>query len=395
MTRTLLTAILASCVFGALLGFGVAHNFLLVNGWQPESETKSYETLIQTARGQATNPNAKAHIEETIHNFGIMDARTTGKHVFVIRNVGTEDLILRVDRTSCSCLGIDITPSRVPPGKTAMCHLKYTAEQATTGKFAQGGTVVTNDPNNREIQLRVEGVFTNPVVAQPASVYLPRVVAGTTRTATIRFYGFEDEPLQLFAPTWEDREHFDFQWETAQLTELDDADTHLSLAKSVVEGTITVKPGLPVGSFQEWFQVKTNSSQTSINFLANGQIVGGNVTISGQGYSRSTGVADLGRTIQGRSISREISIQFSGSGAQLASVQVNSVEPAWVRTELSPPRDVGPLRIVTLMIGIPEDAPTGSYVFSGDGQRAYLLLETNDESMPVLRIPLQFVVDRQ
>ena len=394
MARTLFTAILASCVFGVLLGFGVAHSLLSVNAWQLESETKSYEKLVQTVREQVTNPNARAHIDETTYNFGIMDAKAEGSHDFFIRNVGTADLILRVDQTSCSCLGIDITPSRVPPGSTARCHLRYTAEQATVGKFSQGGTVMTNDPDNREIYLRVEGVFTNPVVARPATVNLPRVAVGATRTATIRFYGFEDEPLQLSAPTWENREHFDFQWEPSELSESDEDDLHLSLAKSVVEGTITLNPGLPVGSFQEWFQVRTNSSQPSISFLASGQIVGGNVSISGQGYNRSTGVADLGRTVMGRSISREISIQFSGVLAQSASVQVIAVEPAWIKTELSPPREVGPLRIFSLTIEIPEDSPTGSYVFSGDGQRAHITLETNDETMPVLRIPLQFVVGR-
>jgi len=396
MMRTFLTVVLVSCVFGVLLGMGVAHSLLSVNGWQLESETKPPEKLAETALVQATDPNTKAHIEETTHHFGIMHTKDTGSHDFFIRNVGTADLILKVDRTSCSCLGIDITPSRVPPGGTARCHLKYNAEQAMPGKFTQGGVVRTNDPDNREIHLRVEGVFTNPVAVRPSTINLPRVVVGTTRTETVRFYGFENEPLQLSAPTWMDQEHFDFQWEPAELTESDITDTYYSLAKSVVEGTVTLKPGLPVGSFQEWFQVRTNyQSQTNVSFRVNGQIVGSNVSISGQGYNRSTGVADLGRTIVGRSLSREISIQFSGTLAQSASVQMSAAAPAWIRTELSPPRDVGPLRIFSLKITVPEDAPTGSYLFSGDGQQAYVTLETNDESMPALRIPLQFAVGKQ
>jgi len=393
MVRTLLTVVLASSIFGALLGLGVAHSLLSVNGWQIESETKPYDTLIETARGQATDPNAKARIEEIVYNFGIMDVKASGSHDFFIQNVGTADLILRVNQTTCSCLGIDITPSRVPPGRTAKCHLRYKADQALTGKFSQGGIVMTNDPDNREIFLSVEGIFTNPVVTRPTNVNLPRVVAGTPRTATIRFYGFEAEPLQLSAPTWENREHFDFQWEPAELTESENADSHLSLAKSVIEGTITLRPGLPIGSFQEWFQVSTNyPSQANVHFLASGQIVGGNVVISGQGYNSQTGVADLGRTVMGRSLLREISIQFRGATAQTTSVQVSAVEPAWIRAELSPPRDVGPLRIFTLTIEVPENAPSSSYVVSGDGQRAHILLETNDET---LRIPLQFAVGRQ
>jgi len=397
MVRTLFTAVLVSCVFGALLGLGVAYSFLSVNAWQPEFERKTYEKLVQTVRDQATNPNARAHIEETVYHFGIMHVRDTGYRTFFIQNIGTADLILAEDRTSCYCLGIEVTPTRVPPGGTATARLKYTAEQALPGRFVQGGVVLTNDPENREIHLSVEGVFTNPVSVQPSSVHLPRVVAGATRTATVRFYGFENEPLQLIegTETWENREHFNFQWEPAELTEADREDFFLEFANSVVEGTITVYPGLPVGPFQEWFQVETNyPTQRNVNFLVSGQIVGGNVSISGQGFNSSTGVADLGRTTMGRSLSREISIQFRGATAQAASVQVSEVEPAWIRAELSPPRDIGPLRMFSLTIEVPDDAPTGSFVFSGDGQRAHILLETNDETVPVLRIPLQFMVTR-
>lgn len=395
MIRTLFTVFLVSCIAGVFLGLGIAYGFLFVNAWQSKSDTHSYESLKENAAAHAANPNAKASIEETTYYFGVMDVKSAGSHDFFIRNVGTEDLILKVDQTTCSCTGIDITPPRVPPGKIAKCHLRYNAEQAMTGKFSQGGIVTTNDPDNREIRLIVEGVFTNPVVVQPPSINLSRIPAGVSKTATIRFYGFENEPLVISAPTWEDREHFDFQWEPAQLNESDAADSYLSVARSVIEGTLTLKPGLPVGTFQEWFQLKTNyPSLASVGFRVSGQIAG-NVSISGQGYNRETGVAHLGNTVTGKSISREISIQFSGLSAQSASVQVKEVEPAWIRTKFSPPRDAGPLRMFSLTIEIPENAPTGSYVFGGDGRQAYITLETNDKSMPILKVPLQFMVGRQ
>jgi hypothetical protein len=394
MIRALFTAVFVSCILGVLLGFCFARGFLSINAWKPETETASYETLIQKAFEQVTNPNAQAHIEETVYNFGIMDVKSTGTHDFFIKNVGTEDLILVLDRTTCSCTGIDISPTRVPPGRTAKCHLRYNAEQAITGKFSQGGIILTNDPNNREIQLLVEGIFTNPVVLRPSSVNLPRVEPGTSRTATIRFYGYENEPLQISSPTWGNREHFDFQWKTAEFDEIDINDSLLSLATSVVEGTITIKPGLPVGKFDEWFQVKTNyQGQVNVSFLVSGQIVG-NVTIRGRGFDMSRGIADLGNTVVGRKILREFSVQFSGSAARSASLQVKEVEPAWIRTELFPPTDAGQFRVFPLIIEIPENAPTGNYVV-GDGQQAHVLLETSDENMPVIKIPLKFSVSRQ
>ena len=396
MVRTLFASVLVSCAFGALLGASVAFGFLSVNAWQPESETKTYESLAKDAFTQVTNPNAKAFIEETTHNFGIMDVKASGTHDYFIKNVGTGDLILKVDRTTCSCTGIDITPTRVPPGKTATCHLKYNADRAITGKFSQGGSIRTNDPDNPEIRLIVEGIFTNPVVVQPAAISLSKIPTGTSRTATIRFFGFENEPLQLSTPNWQNREHFDFQWQSAELSETEQADYFLSLAKSVVEGTITIKPGLPVGSFQEWFQVKTNyPSLANVAFSVSGQIVSGNVSVSGRGFNQATGIADLGSTVTGKSISREITIQFSGASALSASVKVGTVEPAWIRTELSSPQDLGPRRMFSLTIEVPENAPSGNYVIRDGGQQAHITLETNDESTPVLKIPLQFSVGQQ
>ena len=390
MIRTLVTAVLTSSVFGVLLGGGIAYRLLSVNAWQVESETQSYDSLLETALRQAVNPNAKAQIEETTHSFGVMNVKAAGSHDFYIKNVGTEDLILVVDRTTCSCTGIEITPTRVAPGKTARCHLKYSAEQAMSGKFAQGGIVRTNDPQKREIYLGVEGVFTNPVVVQPGVVNFSRVLPGVSRTAIVRFYGFEDEPLELSAPTWENREHFEFHLAPAVIVESGGADSsYLSLAKSVVEGIITLKPGLPVGTFQDWFQVQTNyPSQASVGFVVSGQITSGNVSISGTTYDSATGILKFGNTV----VSREILIRFSGSSASSAEVKIATVEPAWLRTKLSPPKDAGPTRSFALTIEIPDDAPTGSYGFSGEGQQAYVLLETNDESMPSVRIPLQFAV---
>ena len=395
MFRTLLIAVFVSCLFGTLLGLGIARSFLAINGWQLEAETQSYEKLVQIAHELVTNPNAQASIEYTTYNFGVKDVKSSGAHDFLITNVGTEDLILFVDKTTCSCTGIDITPSHVPPGKTAKCHLRYNAERAMPGKFSQGGTVRTNDPDNREILLLVEGIFTNPVVVQPPAVHVPRVPSGTTQTATVRFYGYENEPLQLSAPTWTDREHIDFQWSSSKIPETEGTDTTLAVAKWVVEGTITIKPGLPVGSFQDRFQVLTNyPSLPSVTFPVSGQITG-NVSVSGQWYNRETGVAHLGQTIRGKSISREISVQISGPSAQSTSVEIKTVEPDWIGTTLSPPRDAGPRRMFTLTVEIPENAPTGSYVFGSDGTQAQITLETNDDSVPVLRIPLQFVVGNQ
>ena len=397
MVRTLFITVLASGIGGVLFGLGTAYSVLTINGWQLEFETKAYEVLEQTLLAQSTNPNARAHIEERIHHFGLLRADATEFHNFLITNVGTEDLTLRLDRMSCGCTDLHISHERVPPGGTSTLRLEYSADRAIPGRFSESASILTNDPENREILLVVEGVFTNPVVPVPAAISVSNVPAGMTRTATVRFYGFEEEPLQLSAPIWEDREHFDFHWELSELTEAEKEDIfHLGLARSVVEGTVTIKPGLPGGRFRERFQVSTNfPSQPNVVFTVEGQIVSGNVRISGRGYDDRTGIANLGSTTTGSPLARELQIRFSGVSARSATAEVRSVEPAWLRAELSPPRDAGPFRFFDIRIEVPADAPTGNYGRMEEGLQSHITLETNDETMPILRIPLQFIVVRR
>ena len=387
MLRTFLTAIVISCVVGALLGYGVAYSLLAVNGWQQERETTPLK-IPEPTPGD-TNPNAKAYIEETTYYFGVMDVKSTGAHDFFIKNVGSEDLILELIRATCSCTGIDISPARVLPGETATCHLKYNAERSVTGKFSQGGIIRTNDPENTEISLLVEGVFTNPVVPAPSNVYFGNVPAGASRTATVKFYGFEKEALQFSAPKWTGGEHFDFHWEDAALPESNDDRTFESLATWVVQGTVTLKPGLPVGPILEQFQVQTNyPGMPSVSFLVSGQVIG-NVSIRGKGYDPHTGVIHLGQTVVGKSLSRTFVIQFLGTLPPSA-VCVKA-DPSWLRVSLVPLGDAG--QFYNLVIDIPENAPTGSYLYGGGGQQAHVTLETEDKT-PALKIPLQFVVGK-
>ena len=400
MLRSLLLAIFLSCLAGIPLGLGTAYSFLSANAWRLDLELNSTEFLANTVRNPMPHSDARAFIEETNHFFEMMNAKEEGSHDFFIKNIGTADLILTAERITCSCLGIEITPPRVQPGQTARCRLLYTAEQAVTGRFQQGGYVVTNDPENREIYLSIEGVFTDPVAMSPASINFSRVPTGTTQTRTIRFYGFENETLQLSAPVWEDREHFAIDFQPGELTEADKQDTHLSFAQSVVEGTITLKPGLPAGNFQEWVSVQTNyTTQPNLNFVVNGQIVSGNLAINGQGYNRATGVANLGDTAFGQgSPVRSFVITFSGATALSTSIQINSIVPDWLNADISLPTDMPGSRRYSLTIEIPEDAPTGSYGFATDVHQSPLqpqiILETNDETTPLIRIPLQFRVRR-
>ncbi len=390
---------LISCVLGIVIGGATAYSALTINGWNPELEYRTREAILREGAEKNTDPNAKAFLAERVHDFGIKNVKEQGKHHFTIQNIGTTPLTLFVDKTTCTCTGIDLSTKVVAPGKTAIATVNYDAERATTGTYNQGGTILTNDPENREIFLAVRGVFTVPIVMSPAEIVIPSISATETKTATIRFYGFEKEPLVLETPQWSDREHFDISIVPAELTDEDKENSLFMSATTVYEGTVTIKPGLPIGSFLERFHIKSNYvSQPSAEFLVQGQIRGGAVSITGSAYRKDTGVAVLGKTPAGQKLARELSIQFSGMSAVLVDLKIKEVFPAWLSVNLTEPRDLGSdvarRRFYSLMIEVPATAPVSSFSAGAQENAAVIVLETGLEDIPVIKIPIQFAVEK-
>lgn len=393
------TVVIASCVLGIVFGGATAYSALTINGWNPVLEYRKLEDILREGAERASNPDAKAFLEETIHDFGIKNVKEKGKHDFVIKNAGTAPLTLVVDKTTCTCTGIDLSTKTVAPGKTAVATVNYDAERAMTGSYNQGGTILTNDPENREIYLGIKGIFTTPIVLRPSDIHVPSLAASETKTYPIRIYGFEKEPLTLSSPQWTDKEHFDFSFVSSELSEQDKENSLHRSATSVYEGTVTIKPGLPVGTFQERFTLKTSyESQPGVEFFARGQIRGGAVSIAGAAYRKDTGMAVLGKIPAGQRQARDLSVQFSGTSAVLVDLKVAEVTPPWLVATLSEPGDLGSdaarRRFYTLTLEVPATAPVSNFYKSDADAVAVVTLETGLDDMPVIKIPIQFAVEQ-
>lgn len=391
------TIIISSVLAGVLVGLGTAYSALTINAWNPELERIKHSELVKKVIRETKNPDAKASIETRVFDFGIKDVKEKGKHDFFVKNVGSAPLTLEVNRTTCTCTGIDLSKKRLMPGETCKATLHYDAERATTGHYHQGGTVVTNDPENEEIQLSVTGIFTSPIVLQPGTVVFPSVPASESRNATIRFYGFEKTPLQIESAEWKDTEHFDLRLSPSELNEEDKKSPMFQYANSVYEGTVVVKPGLPVGSFQEKFRVRTNyPSEPSVEFLVRGQVSGNAISITGMGYDKESGMIRLGGTSRGQRLSRSYSVQFLGTTSALVDLKVKEVNPDWLKVDLSDPRDIGgdaaKRRLYTLTLELPADAPVGSFMGTDKESPAMIILETGLKETPAIKIPVQFAV---
>jgi hypothetical protein len=169
-------------------------------------------------------------------------------------------------------------------------------------------------------------------------------------------------------------------------------------ASSVYEGIVTVKPGLPIGTFQERFVIKTNYiSEPEFEFTAKGQVLGGSVSVSGMSFNKDRGVLVMEKTVHGKPLKRDIMIQFAGSSAPRVKLQIKSVKPDYLNITLTEPKDIGKeasvRRFYTLSAEVPANAPAGSFMKADSGECGVITLETGLTEDPVIKIPVEFSVE--
>src|SRR4030095_16311791 len=88
-------------------------------------------------------------------DFAIRARITTGKHQFVLKNVGAGPLDLAVGPTTCKCTVSGLDKSEVAPGEHALVTLGW-----NTGKTAESShaaTIYTSDPDRKSVDVRVSG----------------------------------------------------------------------------------------------------------------------------------------------------------------------------------------------------------------------------------------------
>ncbi len=135
-------------------------------------ETVDVKPVAEIPVGDEDGPQPKAVIDETIHDFGVMEFGKKGSHVYTIRNEGEGvlNLLARKGDTTCQCtfgeLGKD-GRAAVQPGKSTTVNLKWEIKSPKT-KFMHTAIVRTNDLENKDIHLTVKGRIGRRFIVLPS-----------------------------------------------------------------------------------------------------------------------------------------------------------------------------------------------------------------------------------
>lgn len=117
--------------------------------------------LLLTAINLWADPSAK--VSELNYDFGAVNEGEVVRHVFFIKNVGKDTLILARVHSSCGCTAALASNDEVAPGDSAEIRTTFRSK-GYSGKVLKKVFVDTNDPSHYRITFEITG----EVIPKPA-----------------------------------------------------------------------------------------------------------------------------------------------------------------------------------------------------------------------------------
>lgn len=103
----------------------------------------------------------KIVFESKIFDFATINQGEKRDYVYKFKNEGKSDLLIRKTKAACGCTVVNPSKNLIKPGESA--ELKVTFNSAgKKNKQNKSITVITNDPNQSQVVLRVKGMVLDP-----------------------------------------------------------------------------------------------------------------------------------------------------------------------------------------------------------------------------------------
>jgi len=332
-------------------------------------------------------------VDREEYDFGTMDIDAEGSHDFLITNTGKGVLKLVASETSCRCTLSKLDKDEVQPGDSATVAMAWTSNDSI-GPYRQTAVIFTNDPSQPRVTLTISGRIITAARAVPDELIFSTLSAGQSADAEVSIYCYLDEPLEIASFKLDDSttaEYFDAAFEPL------DAD-RLSEEPGAVSGQlmkVTLKSGLPQGSFRQKILLSTNLETSQTLTVSIEGVIGSDIAVVGRGFNVRTGILSLG-TISGKAGVRRM-LMLIVRGPHHKEVKFTPVEitPDMLNVEIGEPTEINNDTVsqFPLTIQIPKGGRPANHLGSKQGKLGEILLDTNHPQAPRLRILVSFAVE--
>jgi hypothetical protein len=153
---------IASYDAGLIDDWGViTHSFrVLINGSSPGRNIIYISASILddfSSLSDAEKEKAPAiSFENRVFDFGRISHGESREHHFIFTNTGQSELIIRAVRSGCGCTATEPQKSLLRPGESSSIYAVFNS-RGFRGRQNKGITVISNDPANQSVLLRVTG----------------------------------------------------------------------------------------------------------------------------------------------------------------------------------------------------------------------------------------------
>ena len=128
----------------------------------------------------------RIEFEAPEYNVGEVWEGEKASHVFPFKNTGDAELVIEKVRTSCGCTAALVSKKNIKPGESGEIEATFNTKRYR-GKQGKNIYVATNDPDNRNVKLRLEVTVKTAGHFQPRYLRFGRVLRGEEATGTITF----------------------------------------------------------------------------------------------------------------------------------------------------------------------------------------------------------------
>jgi hypothetical protein len=363
-------------------------------------EVRLDEDAIARLPGDANDPAVqkanevapRVEVDEPNFQFGSMQRGTTKSHEFTIRNVGHSPLKLRVGGTSCKCTLGEVSEKPLPPGESTKVKLEWSAK-SDSGPFRQTATILTNDPLRPQIELSIDGQIMAASGIEPPELAFDKLNIDESKSAHVFVMAMLQDDLTVSDPVLSDpttRDNFDVKIEPIAAADLPNKS-----ARKGVRVTVTTKPGLPLGRFNQWLSLRTNLPEAEkLEIPVLGRVVG-ELSVHGSVWNEEAGELILGNIKSSEGGRSLVNIVARGSDAGAIKFAIKSIEPPELKVTIGEPKQLREnLTHVPVEIEVPVGTKPMVHLDTSQGEAGKIVLSTTHSKIKELSIGVRFAVER-
>ena len=377
-------------VSGVLLGAGVAVVRFRSTAW--DSSSLYSASLGEGGRSRASTPTdgePLAVIDDTVHNFGVMEASQSGSHDFLISNKGLGVLELTPGATTCKCTLSRISQREVLPGESATVTVDWHGKN-NAGEFRHTAAILTNDPRSFKIVLTIEGRLTGVFRASPQELTFGQITAGDSAVGTVKLFGYRDEPLEISGYQISDPEHLEASIAPLPAEEVEKEPD----AKSGQLLQVTVRSGLPLGRFIETITLDIGVEAMEPFEIPVQGFIDSEILIVGPRWSSDNNMVRMGAVDPAVGAEQTLLIRVGGMNRKEVKFKLGSIVPDLLEAELGEPTESsdGRLVVTKLTVRVPKGSRPALYTGPSRDNLGCIVIEITPTGSPDLNIYVQFAV---